>query len=489
MKKKQSRMYLGMAVVVCSVLVPAARAQEHGTSISQAQRLNQAPVSREVLRVQLPRPTEVKLPNGLTLLLLEQHKLPTVSLALWIKTGALADPKDMPGLAKFTADMLHEGTSHRNSSQLAAEVDEIGATLNANAAFGASTSTVSASTLVENTSRLLDLMSDAVLNPTFPSDELEKYRQRQLANLEQQRSQPQFLAREKFRQVLYRDFPASVVTATSESLKKATPEVLKKFHDQYYVPNNAILGVVGDFKTDEMVAVIKKNFGEWKSGPVPPLNLGPLPPAASSKIYLVNRPDSVQTNIVAGDYGIRRVDPEYVPLQVANQILGGGAQARLFLNLRENKGYTYGAYSNFSADIYPGPWAATTEVRSKVTDGSMHELVAEFHRIRDERVPEAELDDARRSIVAHFALELESPVSLINDWLTVNYYGLPKDYWDRYPEQIAQVSADAVQAVARKYLDPAHLQTVCVGDEKQIKDVLKKYGPLEVYDTDGRRLE
>jgi len=486
---KQHRLNFAMAIMVCSGLSQVARAQEHGTSMSQVERLNRAPMNKEVLKVQLPRPTETKLANGLTLLLLEQHKLPTASLALWIKTGALADPRDMPGLAKFTADMLHEGTAHRTSAQLAAEVDTIGASLNANAAFGSSVSTVSASTLVENVDRLLDLMSDAVLNPSFPADELEKYRQRQLANLEQQRSQPQFLATEKFRQVLYRDFPASVVSATPDSLKRATPELLKKFHDEYYVPNNAVLGVVGDFKTDEMVSRIKKYFGDWKSGSVPLLKLGPLPPPAPSKIYLVNRHDSVQTNIVAGDYAVRRADPEYVPLQVANQVLGGGPQARLFLNLRENKGYTYGVYSSFSADIYPGPWAARTEVRTNVTDGSMHELMSEFQRLRDEKVPDAELDDARRSIVARFALELESPVSLINDWLTVNYYGLPQAYWDRYPEQIAEVSPDAVQATARKYVDRDHLQIVCVGDGKQIEDVLKKYGPVEVYDTDGKRLE
>jgi zinc protease len=486
---KHYRLNFVTAVLMGSALWPAARAQEHGTSMSQVQRLNRAPVNKEVLKVHLPRPVETRLANGITLLLLEQHKLPTVSLALWIKSGALADPKDMPGLAKFTADMLREGTGHRTSAQLAAEVDDIGATLNASAAFGSSISTVSASTLVENIDRLLDVMSDVVLHPSFPADELEKYRQRQLANLEQQRSQPQFLAAEKFRQVLYRDFPASVVSTTPDALKRATPELLKKFHDEHYVPNNAIMGVVGDFKTDEMITRIKKYFGEWKSASIPPLKLGPLPPPASSKIYLVNRPDSVQTNIVAGDYAVRRVDPEYVPLQVANQILGGGPQARLFLNLRENKGYTYGVYSSFSADIYPGPWTARTEVRTNVTDGSMHELLAEFQRLRDEKVPDPELDDARRSIVARFALDLESPVTLINDWLTVNYYGLPQDYWERYPEQIAQVNADAVQAAARKYVDRAHLQIVCVGDGKQIEDVLKKYGPVEVYDTDGKRLE
>jgi len=486
---KKHSLKFATAILVSSVLSQAARAQEHGTSMSKVERLNRAPVNREVLKVQLPRPTETQLPNGLTLLVLEQHKLPTVSLALWIKTGALADPRDMPGLAKFAADMLREGTGHSTSAQLAAEVDDIGATLNANCAFGSSISTVSASVLVENIDRLLDLMSDVVLNPSFPADELDKYRQRQLANLEQQRSQPPFLATEKFRHVLYRDFPAAVVSATPDSLNRATPQLLKKFHDEHYVPNDAIMGVVGDFKTDEMISRVKKYFGEWKRASVPPLKLGPLPPPASSKIYLVNRPDSVQTNIVAGDYGIRRADPEYVPLQVANQVLGGGPQARLFLNLRENKGYTYGVYSSFSADIYPGPWAARTEVRTNVTDGSMHELLAEFQRLRDEKVPDPELDDARRSIVARFALDLENPVTLINDWLTVDYYGLPQDYWDRYPEQIAQVSADAVQAAARKYVDLAHLQIVCVGDGKQIEGVLKKYGPLEVYDTDGKRLE
>jgi len=263
--------------------------------MSEVERLNQAPVNKEVLKVQLPRSTQTKLSNGLTLLLLEQHKLPTVSLALWIKTEALADPKDMPGLAKFTADMLHEGTSHRSSAQLAAEVDEIGGTLNTNAAFGSSISTLSASTLVENTGRLLDLMSDVVLNPTFPADELEKYRQRQLANLEQQRSQPQFLAKEKFRQVLYRDFPVSVVSATSDSLKMAAPELLKKFHDEYYVPNNAILGVVGDFKTEDMVADIKKYFGEWKRSSVPPLNLASLPPPATASRSCTRRFTSTPT--------------------------------------------------------------------------------------------------------------------------------------------------------------------------------------------------
>jgi zinc protease len=176
-------------------------------------------VSQEVLRVKLPRPRETKLPNGLTVLVLEQHKLPTVAFTLWVKTGALADPKNLPGLAKATAEMLREGTTHRTSAQLATEVDSIGASLMASAEFGADISTVSASGLSESTGRLLELMSDVVLHPTFPAEEFAKYQKRQMAQVEQERSEPDFLARERFHKVLYGDFAASIVSTTPESIK------------------------------------------------------------------------------------------------------------------------------------------------------------------------------------------------------------------------------------------------------------------------------
>jgi zinc protease len=484
-------------VLLWTVFPAAAFAQGHGDSISHVERLNRAPVNKQVLQVHLPRPSETKLPNGLTVLVLEQHRLPTVAFTLWIKAGALDDPKDLPGLAKFTADMLREGTAHRSSSQLAADIDDIGATLNASAAFGSSISTISASGLVENTDRILELMSDLVVNPLFPADELEKYRTRELAELERQRSEPGFLSREKFHEVLYRGFPAAVYSATPDSVKRVSPDQLKRFHDQYYVPGNAILGVIGDVKVEQVVPLIRKYFGEWKDHPVKPVDTGTVPPPSPFKIYLINRPNSVQTNIVAGDYTVRRSDPDFIPLTVMNQVVGNGPQARLFLNLREEHGYTYGAYSFFAADTYPGPWQAFTEVRNAVTDGSMHELMYELKRIREQKVPASELDDAHRAIIAGFALSLERPEQLLDRWLTVDYYGLPHDYWERYPEQIARVSPEAVEQAAKKYVDLDHLQVVCVGDGnqagnaegKKIRDVLKGYGPLEVYDADGKRIE
>lgn len=465
--------------------------------LSQVVRLNRAPVSKAILRVQLPRPRETDLANGLTVLVLERHKLPTVDFILWIKSGALDDPKDLPGLAHFTAEMLREGTSHRSSARLAADVDDIGASLSASAEFGASTSTVSASGLAVNADRILDLMSDIVLNPTFPQDELDKFKQRELADLVQQRASPSFLARERFYKVLYRDFPAAEVSATPDSVKNVTAAELKKFHDDYYAPNNAILAVAGDVTYDQILPLIEKHFGPWQNRQVPKPDLGAVPLPAPAKVVLVDRPDSVQTTILAGDYALRRDDPNYIPLTVTNRILGGGPAARLFLDLREAKSLTYGAYSYFRSDIYPGPWVASTSGRTAVTDAAMEALLDNFKKIRDVRVPEAELDEARHSIVASFALSLEQPDALLGYWLTSKYYNLPEDYWDNYPAEVAKVTPDVVERAARKYIDFAHLQFVCVGDGKAagndqkqtVKDVLKKYGPLEVYSADGKRLE
>ena len=469
--------------------------EQHGSELSKVVRLNRAPVNNEILKVRLPRPVVTKLPNGLTVLVLEQHKLPTVNLMLWIETGALSDPKDMPGLAGFTAEMLKEGTTHRSSAQLAADVDDVGATLVATAPFGSTHSSVTASGLAPSAGQVLELMSDAVLNPTFPSDELEKYKQRQLSQLEQERSQPFSLGQEKFRQAVYQSFPASVTLPTAESIKAATPERLKKFHDRYYVPSNAILGIVGDVKQDEIMELVRRYFGEWKGAAVSKEDWGQLPQPSPTKISLVDRPDSVQTNILAGDYGARRSDPDYPALVVMNQVLGGGPQARLFLNLREEHGYTYGAYSRAGDDKYREAWEANTEVRNAVTDGSMEQLMAEFKRIREQKVPESELNEARHAIVAAFALSLEQPQQLLNRWMIVQSEGLAMDYWDRYPVELAQVTAEQVQAAAEKYVDLPHLQIVCVGDAKQpgndqkqsIRQVLEKYGTVEVYDANGKR--
>lgn len=453
---------------------------------SKVQRLNRAPVSKDVLKVKLPHPSEFQLANGLTVLVLEQHRLPTVYVSLWIKSGAMSDPKDAPGLASFTANLLRDGTAKRSSTQIATELDELGATFNAEASFGANVTTVTATGLSPSAGKLMDLMSDVVLNPSFPGDELEKYRRQERARLVQQRTNPGFLARERFAKAVYGDFPASVQSPTNDSLQQATPEALKGFHDKYYAPNNAILAIAGDVTLAQAKELANQYFGPWKNHAVPPSSIGNVPAPAAAKVYLVDRPGSVQSNILTGGFSLRRADPDYIPLSVANRVLGGGAAARLFTNLREEKGYTYGAYSRLSADLYPGTFSANTEVRNAVTDGSLHELMYELKRLRDEKVPAAELEDAKRSIVSSFALSLENPAGIVSSWMVVKYYGLSADYWDHYSDAVAKVDADTVQRMARKYVDLDHLQIVVVGDAGQVRDAVAKYGTVETLDADGK---
>jgi predicted Zn-dependent peptidase len=453
---------------------------------SKVTRLNRAPVNNEILKVKLPHPTEFSLPNGLAILVLEQHKLPTVYCSLWIKSGSLADPADMPGLASFTASQLRDGTARRNTTQIATELDELGATFNADAAFGANLTAITTSGLSESTDKLMDLMSDLVLNPRYPADEWERFSRQQRARLTQMRANPGFLARERLSRAVYKDFPAAIESTNAEALQKITPDGLKDFHQKYYAPNNAILAMAGDVTVAQAKELATKYFGSWKKQQVPAINLGSVPAPGPAKVYLVDRPDSVQSNILAGGLALRRADPDFIPLAVANRILGGGGASRLFANLREDKGYTYGAYSRVSSDLYPGLFIANTEVRNAVTDGSLHELLYEFKRLRDEKVPQVELEEAKRSIVSNFALSLANPAGIVNSWMTVKYYGLAPDYWDHYSDEIAKVDVNTVQRMARKYIDLDHLQIVVVGDAKQVGQAVAKYGNIEMFDADGK---
>ena len=463
----------------------AARGQDKSTPMGKIERLNRAPVSKEVLRVRLPRPAIAKLPNGLTVILIEDHKLPTVAFTMWLRPGQLGDPGDLPGLASFTAGMLREGTEHRTSAQIAAEVDSLGATLNANSAFGASFTAITASGLIGDAEHIADLMGDIVLHPAFPADELAQYKHREEAALEQRLSNPGFLAQQAMRRVLYGEAPLSVASPTRESIDKVSAADLKKFHDQHYRPGNTLLGVIGDFKTEDMRALLTTHFGAWTGAAEPPLAQPRTAASQPAKITLVDRPASVQTYILAASRAIQRTDPDYYALEVMNQILGGGPQSRLFLDLREEHSYTYGAYSGFTAEIYPGHWLANAAVRTPVTDGSMERFTYEFKRINDERVPPNELDDARRAIVAGFALSLERPAELLNNVLQAQHFGLPDDYWDKYPDRISAVDAAQVQAAAKKYVDLSHMQWISVGDRKQVRDALAKYGSVTIVNAEG----
>lgn len=468
---------------------PATQAQAGGTapqSTKGAVVKGRAPVNKNVLQVKLPKAEETTLSNGLRVILLRDPKVPTFSAQMVVLSGGLADKSDYRGLASFTAALLREGTAKRSSKDIAEQVDALGATLNSNSGFSSMTSTVSTSGLVENLDQTFDLFADVIRNPSFPADEVEKYKTRSLAQLQFQRSNPQFLAQERFSRAIYGDHPAAIVASPVESLKKLSTKDLAAFHSTYYRPNNAILAIVGDVTLKELMPKIEKAFGDWKKADVPVTAIPAAPAQAASRILLIDRPGSVQTVLQLGTLGIERNSPDYFSILLADKILGGGPAARLFLNLREDKGYTYGAYSNFGGSRFRGTWTSGSEVRTDVTEGAMKEFMFELKRLRDEKVSTEELENAKRAIVGSFALSLEQPQSLLQNIITQKLYDLPADYWDTYPQKVSAITVDDIQKVAQKYIDLDHIQIVAVGDAAKAKDVLAKYGKVEVYDAEGK---
>ena len=457
-----------------------------GQSLKGAKLKGKVPVNKELLKVKLPRAQETALENGLRVILLENHKVPTFSMQMTILSGGLSDPADHPGLASTTAALLREGTGKRTSREIAEQVDSLGATLTAGSGLSTFTSAVSASGLVENLDQMLEIFADVIRNPGFPKEEVEKYKSRTVSQRQFLKSNPGFLAQNRFSRAIYGNHPAGQVVAPVDAINKTMPEDLAQFHSKHYLPNNAMLSIVGDVTLKEIMPKIERAFGDWKQGEVPKTTIPEVPTPSKAKIHLIDRPASVQTYIVLGDLGITRTDPDYFSLLLMNKIVGGGPASRLFMNLREDKGYTYGAYSSFSGTKHRGTWTASSSVRTEVTDAAMKEFMYELNRIRDEKVPAEELENAKRSLIGSFALSLEQPQSLLSNIVIQKLYNLPADYWDTYPQKVAAITAEDVHRAAQKYVDLKHLQIVAVGDASKINKDMAAYGEMEVYDREGK---
>jgi predicted Zn-dependent peptidase len=259
------------------------------------------------------------------------------------------------------------------------------------------------------------------------------------------------------------------------------------FHRAHYVPDHAALALAGDVSVADARSLVTSKLGAWtKSGAAPPAVSNPAALAAT-RIHFIARPNSVQTNLVVGTQAIERTSPDYDVLQVMNRIIGGGPTGRLFIHLREEKGYTYGAGSQLSATSFRGDWAASTSVRTEVTEPALNDLLAEINQLRDQLVSDEELADAKRAMIASFALSLESPAQLLNYHVTRWRYKLPANYWDTYPDRVTAVTKSQVQEAARKYLVANRMQIVAVGDPAKVTDALKKLGDVDTYDAEGKK--
>ena len=445
-----------------------------------------APVSDEILKIKLPRAQEADLANGAHLMVLEDHRVPSIQFQIiMIGAGGYYDPPEVPGLADTTASLMDEGTATKTSEQIAQALDTMAAGVSVSANQGSQIATLTGSALTNQFDQVLALAADILLNPSFPEKELGLYKVRARASLEEQRSDPNFLKEERYSKAVYGSHAASSMGLTRESLEKITRDALVAFHKRNYVPDHAIIGVSGDITLGEARTKFDSALKTWaKSNTARPGVVDP-PDSGPAKISLVNRPGSVQTAFMLGELAINRTHPDYDAMMVMNQILGG-SNGRLYRELRERKGYTYGVYSLARALRYRGDWRAQMDVRTDVTDASLRDLLAELAKMRDELVPADEFKDAQRSLTASFALSLENPAELLNLYIVRQLYNYPIDYWDRYTDRITAVTPAQVQAVARKYLDPKRLQIVAVGDSAKVEPGLRAFGPVHAFDDEGR---
>jgi zinc protease len=466
---------------------PAAQAPQ--APATQMVLKGKAPVSEEILKVKLPRPQEADLPNGLHLMVLEDHRLPQVNFTIIIPgAGGYFDPTDKIGLATYTASLMREGTRTRTSPQISEALETMAASLNVGSGLSGPTASISGNALSENFDKLMDLAADVLLNPAFAPAEWELFKTRTKAGLIQQRTNPGFLATEMFNRVVFGTHPAARVSPTAANLDAITPDALAQFHRTHYVPDHAAIAFAGDISLADARKLVETKFAGWKKAGVAAASVADPEAAGSPKVYLVARPGSVQTTLYVGTQSMKRTDPDYAALTVVNRVLGG-TMGRLFRHLREEKGYTYGIGSNFSATQYRGSWTSSTSVRTDVTEPALTDLLAEIAELRDKPVPERELADAKRAIVGSFARDLENPQQVLGYYIDNWLYGLPADYWDTYPARVSAVTAAQAQAAARKYWAPDRLQIVAVGDATRITDILRKKGELQIYDAEGNPLK
>src|SRR5688572_2820914 len=305
---------------------------------------SQAPPPLPPHPITIPAPREIVLPNGLTVVVVEDNRLPLVSYRLAFRIGGAFDPPGMPGLTDLLAGLLPEGTQSKTSREIAEAVARMGASLSAGA--NSDYTIVAASALAQFNDRILELMADVVLNPSFPENEVELAKQNTKESLRQQRAQPLFLASEMVSRVMFGEHPYSVVAPTPESIDRSSRDEFVRFHKSKFVPNSAVFIVVGDVRHDDVVRRLESLFSSWERGEDLVTNF-PAPPVRTRRTaYLIDRHGSAQSNIIIANSGITRTNPDYFPLLLMHTVLGANASSRLFMNLREEKGYTYGAYTN-----------------------------------------------------------------------------------------------------------------------------------------------
>jgi zinc protease len=448
---------------------------------------NGAPALAPEREVTWPKRTKTRLSNGLEVILAESHAIPKFHGELFFRSGNAAAADRAAGLAEMTATVVRTGTSKRASRQIEEDLRRIGADLSTNA--GSDISAISFAGLSEFAEPLLATVNELAREASFPEAELERERRQKLEEVKLERTQPGFLAGERFRKVLFGTHPYAQVSPSEAQVAAYKREDLRFVYREFYTPENAVLILVGDFQPQEMLQTIEKAFGAW-SGKKPETKVYAAPAnPRGRRAYLVHVPGAVQTQILAGCHAITRKHPDWVKLGLANSLYGGAFNSRLVMNIREEKGYTYSPRSGVTALRQHGYFSVSAAVRNDVVAASLTEIFYELDKLRSVPVPDGELGDAQNYLSGVFSMGLATQDGLLTQFSTVALNDLSDDYLETYRAKVRAVTSDDLLSTARKYLDSANMQIVVVGDRAQIESQAALFGELEIFDTQGNRLE
>ncbi|MCC6968399.1 MAG: insulinase family protein [Nitrospira sp.] len=413
-------------------------------------------------------PTRSVTANGMTVLFLEQHFLPTVEVHALVKVGSAQDPPDKAGLANLTASLLDEGTQTRTSRQIAEQIDFVGGSLAAHAAEDFTTA--SARVLKKDADLGFALLADVLQHPAFHKQEFERVRTQILGEILSDDDDPGNVAMKAFHQLIFHGHPYSWPAHGSEdTLNKITVADVQQFHAREYVPNQTILVIVGDLTQEQAATLVQTHFGSWKKGTPSPYQLKKPTPIDRKMVQLIEK-DLTQSTIVLGHTGISRTNPDYYAVTVMNYILGaGGFSSRLMDSIRDKQGLAYGIMSQFDSRLLPGAFFISLQTRTEVTNQAITGVLTEIKGIRDAPVTDQELNEAKSFIVGSFPLRVDSSAKLANVLAQVEFYNLGLDYFTNYPKAIEKVTKDDVLRVAKQYLNPQHYALVVVGSIAKAK--------------------
>ncbi|MEO8210195.1 MAG: pitrilysin family protein [bacterium] len=432
--------------------------------------------------INFPKFFEAKTENGITVLVIEDKRLPLITTRFVFKSGSYLDyffGKNKAGLASMTSELLTKGTNRRTATQIAEEVDYIGGNLSSGCDYDATY--VSSYSLKKYFDSIFDIVSDVILNPVFAEDEIKRLTEQRLNTLLSMIDDGDYLSDKIFKKIIYGDTPyAFPIEGFDQSIKELTKEDIDNFYETVFVPENLIVAFVGDITPDEALTKMKENFSSWGKK----INLKSEILTASipevSKVYLVEKNGAVQSSLKIGHLGIKRNHPDYFSIYVMNMILGGYFTSRINKNLREVNGYTYGARSSFSTNKYSGDFSITTEVKNEITSDTVKEILKEINDIRKDFVSSDELQNVKNYLSGNFPLQLETPNAIASKVINLKLNDLEDDHYNTYLRKINELTKKDLVNAAQKYLHPEALTISIAGNTNEIKDAMKQFGEVEV---------